>query len=220
MQPKFSKLHLCVLMAAAGAVAEGAAGTGQATAASAAPAPAASTVVPDSNVAGAEKAKRAPKNPDNILDIINGRLPLALVFLIRFKETGTTAERAKKFGTSVGKVFDIVKGRNFGYIDATYKPSTDELAAAKAWCETGKTAKGKSLKEAGGDPDAIMVAVNALGVATAEEVAARNWQTRVVGQAKDAATAPVAGATAAAAPAAGAKAAAPAAAGAKDAKLF
>lgn len=200
---KFSAIYAVLMNAAVGAAGAG----------TAASAPAVAGAVPDSNVAAATKPKRAPKNPDNVLDIINGRLPLALVYLIRFKETGTTAERAKKYGTSVGKVFDIVKGRNFGYIDATFKPATDEVAAAKAWCETGKTAKGKSLKEAGGDPDAIMAAVTALGVATAEEVAARNWQTRVVGEAK-APVAPVAGDAASAA-----AAAAPAATGAKtDAK--
>lgn len=208
---KFSAIHLLCMAAAGASVAAEGGATGGGTA------PAASGAVPDSNVAGAEKAKRAPKNPDNILDIINGRLPLALVYAIRFKETGTTAERAKKYGTSVGKVFDIVKGRNFGYVDATYKPATDEVAAAKAWCETGKTAKGKSLKEAGGDPEGIMTLVTAMGVATAEEVAARNWTTRVVGEAK-APVAPVAGETgtaAAAAPAAGKTDAKPA-----GAKLF
>jgi hypothetical protein len=203
---------LFVLMAAAGAVATSAGATSPTGTGTTAPAGAA----PDTNAASAEKPKRAPKNPDNILDIINGRLPLALVYLIRFKETGTTAERAKKYGTSVGKVFDIIKGRNFGYSAEGYKPSTDEVAAAKAWCETGKTAKGKSLKEAGGDPDAIMAAVSALGVATAEEVAARNWATRTVGQTTEVPVAAngAAPAAAAAAPAAGAKGA-PAGSGAK-----
>jgi hypothetical protein len=191
-------LIMAALMATA-AAAEGGKTTGAGGAAGTAP---------DSNVAEAAKPKRAPKNPDNLLDIINGRLPLAFVYLIRFKETGTTAERAKKYGTSVGKVFDIVKNRNFGYLTDAYKPSTDEVAAAKAWLEM-KTAKGKTLKEAGGDPEGILTALNGLGVATAEEVAARNWQTRTVGQA--AGTAPVAGAAAAPAAPAADKAGKPAA---------
>lgn len=172
---------------------------------------AASGSAPATNVEGAaaEPKKRAPKNPDNILNIINGRLPLPLVHMIRFDKLGamTTADAAKAFGTSVGKVFDIKKGRNFGYIDASYKPSAEEVASAKAWCETGKTAKGQTLAEAGGKPTEILTALNAMGVATAEEVAARNWQVRTVGQ-KAEGTAPVAGApapAAAAAPAAGAK---------------
>lgn len=189
---KFAKSAILLAAAAATAAAPAGAASG-----GAAPAPAAGSA-PDSNVAGAEKPKRAPKNPENKLDIINGRLPLALVYAIRFKEVGKpTGETAKKYGTSVGKVFDIVKGRNFGYVTEGYKPSADEVAAANAWCDAGKTAKGKTLKEAGGDPDGIKSIVAAMGVATAEEVAARNWQVRTVGQPAAAGTAPVAPAAAA-----------------------
>ncbi len=178
-------------------------------------APAATTEVPTSNVVEAGKKPRAPKNPENKLDIINGRLPLPLVFVIRFKEaTGQNGALAKKFGTSIGKVFDIQKNRNFDYVTAAYKPSAEEVKAANDWCDTGKTAKGKTLKEAGGDPDAIKVAVAALGVATPEEVAARGWQTRVVGKKADAATAPVAEGSTSAAASKDTKAA-PAGAGAK-----
>lgn len=194
MNRKFPLSHLaCVLMAAASAEA----GSAQSTGGGQAPS------TNDPAVAGAtatDKKPRAPKNPENILDIINGRLPLPLVYMIRFDKLGamTTADAAKAFGTSNGKVFDIKKGRNFGYIDASYKPSAEEVTAAKAWCETGKTAKGKSLAEAGGKPTEILAALGAMGTATAEEVAARNWQVRQVGQ-----------------PGAAAPAAAPAAAGAQ-----
>lgn len=187
-----------------------------ATGTSPAPEGAATGGVPDSNapaVAGEAKPKRAPKNPDNKLNIINGRLPLPLVFLIRFKETSSTAERAKKFGTSVGKVFDIQKGRNFGYIDAGYKPSAEEVAAANAWCDTAKTFKGQTLKESGGDPDAIKAAVAALGVATQEEVAARKWERSVAP--KTGGTAPVADGGAAPTTAAAPAGEQPAAEGAK-----
>ncbi len=209
---KFSKMAL--LMATAGA-----------TAAAATPSAggAAPGAVPESNAPEAAKATRAPKNPDNILDIVNGRLPLPLVFQIRFKETGTVADTAKKYGTSVGKVFDIKKGRNFGYITEAYKPSADEIKAAKDWLTVAKTNRTqKTLGELmGAEPVAALVKnLDAMGVATTEEVAARNWQVRVVGQAAAAGTAPVAegGAapTAAAAPAAtGTKGGAAAPAGAK-----
>lgn len=180
------------------AAAEAAASTGSAPA-GAAP----SSTTPDA--AAPQTKTRAPKNPDNLLDIINGRLPLPLVYMIRFDKLGalSNADAAKAFGTSVGKVFDIKKGRNFGYVDANYKPSAEEVAAAKAWCETGKTAKSqKTLAEVGGRPADILKALEAMGVATAEEVAKRGWQIRQVGQ-----------------PAAGgqAPAAAPAAAGAQTA---
>lgn len=189
----------CALMAAA----EVATSTGSAPAAAAAPAPAPAGTVPTSNDAGlaapTEAKKRAPKDPANILNIINGRLPLPLVFMIRFQESGTNGEIAKKHGTSVGKVFDIKKGRNFGYIDKDYKPSAEEVAAAKAWCETGKTAKGQSLKEAGGNPEAILAALEKMGVASAEDVAKRNWNIRQVGASNAAGgQAPTAGSTGAA----------------------
>jgi hypothetical protein len=209
-----------MLASALMAAAEVATSTGSASTA-AAPAAGAAPTSNDPALATATPAKRAPKNPDNILDIINGRLPLPLVYMIRFDKLGAASngDNAKKFGTSVGKVFDIKKGRNFGYVDASYLPSAEEVAAAKAWCETGKTAKGKSLKEAGGNPEAILAELAKMTVATAEQVAARNWQIRVVGQPAAAGTAPVGGA----APEAGA--AAPAASGATAAakpagKLF
>jgi hypothetical protein len=167
------------------------------------------------------KAPRAPKNPDNVLDIVNGRLPLPLVFLIRFKTVGATvADTAKKFGTSVGKVFDIHKNRNFAYVDANYKPSADEMAAAKKWITEAKTNRSqKTLGELMGKDavDAVMKDLDAMGLATADEVAKRDWAVRVVGAKKEAGTAPVATGsvpTAAAAPAAG-KAGAPAGNGAK-----
>jgi hypothetical protein len=168
--------------------------------------------VPSTNAEGvqAEAArKRAPKNPDNKLNIINGRLPLPLVHMLRFQITGKTpAEKAKMFGTSVGKVFDIEKNRNFGYLTKDYKPSAEEVAAATAWCDTAKTFKGQTLQEAGGDPTAIKTMLTAMGVATPEEVAARGWQVRVVGQ--KAATGEAPAAPTAAPAATGATAAAPA----------
>lgn len=149
-------------------------------------APAAGATVPSTTdpalAAATETRKRAPKDPANTLNIINGRLPLPLVFLIRTKEQGKpTGDVAKRYGTSVGKVFDINKGRNFGYIDANYKPSAEEMAQAENWITTAKTAKGQTLKEAGGDPDGISALLKTLTVASNDEVAKRNWATRVVG---------------------------------------
>lgn len=160
----------------------------------------------------AAKPKRAPKNPENTLDIINGRLPLVLGFLVRFKLTGTNGELAKKLATSVGKIFDLKKGRNFAYLTADYKPSAEEVAAGKAWFDN-KTAKGKTAQEAGAAVDEIKAMIDSLGVATAEEVSKRNWAVRTVGAKAEAGTAP-------AAPAAAAAAASPAAAPAAGAKMF
>lgn len=124
---------------------------------------------------------RAARDPAKALNILNGRMPLPLVSLIRFVEPAEakTSELATRYGTSVGKVFDIRKLANFSYISADYKPSGNELIEAYAWLIDGKTASGQSLADIKGDPDAIKVLLDALVPATEAEVAARDWSTRV-----------------------------------------
>lgn len=114
-----------------------------------------------------EKKKRGPKV--NLLNIVRGRMPLACVAAIRFQVPAETsnADVAKVFGTSVGKVFDIRKGRNFGYITADYKPSEEDFKAAEAW------AKQAGADGIGGDEAKIMAAVDKLGKATGDEAAAQ-----------------------------------------------
>lgn len=70
------------------------------------------------------------------VEIIRGRMPVAIVAQIRFAEgDATTSAIAAKYRTTVGKVDDIRKNRNFGYVDAEFKPTADQLAAAKAYAE-------------------------------------------------------------------------------------
>lgn len=76
---------------------------------------------------------RAPAS--NFLSIVSGRLPLVFVHRVRFGETAGTNELAKTFGTSVGKIFDIKKNRNFGYIQADWMPTQADIDAAKAWVD-------------------------------------------------------------------------------------
>ena len=142
--------------------------------------------VPSSNEPSAETKVRAPKDPAKALDILNGRMPLPIVYAIRFQEEAgaKNSELAKKYGTSVGKVFDIRKGSNFSYITKDYKPSAEELAAARAHITTGTSAKGSNLKALGGNPEAIEAFLAAQTVATPEEVAARGWVIKQVGVAK------------------------------------
>lgn len=142
--------------------------------------------VPSSNEPSAEVKVRAPKDPAKALDILNGRMPLPIVYAIRFQEDAgaKNSELAKKYGTSVGKVFDIRKGSNFGYITKDYLPSAEELAAARAHITTGTSAKGSNLKALGGNPEAIEAFLAAQTVATPEQVAARGWVIRQVGVAK------------------------------------
>ena len=144
------------------------------------------TEVPSSNEPTAETKVRAPKDPAKALDILNGRMPLPIVYAIRFQEDAgaKNSELAKKYGTSVGKVFDIRKGSNFGYITKDYLPSAEELAAARAHITTGTSAKGSTLKELGGNPEAIEAFLAAQTVATPEQVAARGWVIKQVGVAK------------------------------------
>ena len=142
--------------------------------------------VPSSTEPTAETKVRAPKDPSKALDILNGRMPLPIVYAIRFQEDAgaKNSDLAKKYGTSVGKVFDIRKGSNFGYIDKDYKPSAEELAAARAHITTGTSTKGSDLKTLGGNPEAIEAFLAAQTVATPEEVAARGWVIKQVGVAK------------------------------------
>lgn len=144
------------------------------------------TEVPGSTEPTVETKARAPKDPAKALDILNGRMPLPIVYAIRFQEEAgaKNSDLAKKYGTSVGKVFDIRKGSNFGYITKDYLPSAEELAAARAHITTGTSAKGSDLKTLGGDPDAIEAFLAAQTVATPEQVAARGWVIKQVGVAK------------------------------------
>ena len=68
------------------------------------------------------------------LDIINGRIPLPLVYMIRFEEgDAKDSEVAAKYFTSTGKVSDIRKNRNFAYITEETKFSSADITAAKEW---------------------------------------------------------------------------------------
>ena len=71
----------------------------------------------------------------NKLDIINGRMPLAVVCVIRFHEDADAKDNAlaKKYHTSAGKISDVRKSRNFAYVDENYKPSEADIEAGMGW---------------------------------------------------------------------------------------
>lgn len=125
--------------------------------------------------AAAEARKRAAAS--NFLPIVRGRLPLIFVHAIRFDSVlnaMSNKDLATKFATSVGKVFDIKKGRNFGYVNAEFKPSAEDVAQAEAWIAQvgGTNAKGLATV---GDKSVMQTTLDtykAAGLATAEEVAA------------------------------------------------
>jgi len=81
---------------------------------------------------------------------------------------------ASKFATSVGKVFDIKKGRNFGYVKADFVPSAEDVTASEAWiAQVGKeNAKGLATT---GDTALMQKTLDdykAKGLATPEQIAA------------------------------------------------
>ena len=81
-----------------------------------------------------------------LLDIINGRMPLALVYAIRFEEGSESkdSELATKYKTSVGKISDIRKSRNFGYITEDMNFSKADIDGALAYLQKA-TLKGNNF---------------------------------------------------------------------------
>ena len=65
-------------------------------------------------------------------NIIQGRMPVAVVHLARFGNTKAlaTKDMAAQFGTTVGKVDDIKKNRNFAY--GSKQRSLPKLKSLKA----------------------------------------------------------------------------------------
>lgn len=125
--------------------------------------------------AAAETArKRAAAS--NFLPIVRGRLPLLFVHAVRFDPViGAMGNKdtASKFGTSVGKIFDIKKGRNFAYITADYKPSADDLAAAENWIAQVGAGNAKGMTALGdkGLMTQVLEQYKAGGLASAEDIA-------------------------------------------------
>lgn len=126
--------------------------------------------------AAAAETARKRAAASNFLPIVRGRLPLVFVHAVRFDPViGAMGNKdtATKLATSVGKVFDIKKGRNFSYITADYKPSTDDLAVAQAWIDQVGAGNTKGMT-AVGDKDlmtAILAQYKTGGLATAEDIA-------------------------------------------------
>lgn len=132
--------------------------------------------VPNGTAEGsAETRKRAAAS--KFLPIVRGRLPLIFVHAIRFDSVLNAMgnkDLASKFGTSVGKVFDIKKGRNFSYVGEDYKPTAEDLAAAQNWINQVGAENAKGLT-ASGDPKVMsdtLTSYKERGVASPAEIAA------------------------------------------------
>ena len=68
-------------------------------------------------------------------NIIQGRMPVAVVHLARFGNTkaNATKDQAVQFGTTVGKIDDIKKNRNFAYVVAETKLTEAQIAEGIEW---------------------------------------------------------------------------------------
>ena len=97
--------------------------------------------------------------------IIRGRIALAIVYLIRFvepAEAGTKA-LAEKYGTTVGKIDDIRKNRNFAYVTEDVRFTDEQIKESVNYIAAHE------------DSDHAVVVtdmLNALPIATAEEAEA------------------------------------------------
>lgn len=99
--------------------------------------------------------------------IIRGRMPIAVVALARFGNNKDAANKdlAALFGTTVGKIDDIKKNRNFAYVTKDYKPSQADKDAGLAWLK-----RHPDYDKAGADK--LVTELDSWPVASAEETAA------------------------------------------------
>ena len=108
--------------------------------------------------------------------IIRGRIALAIVYLIRFVEAAEqgTKALAEKYGTTVGKIDDIRKNRNFAYVTEDVRFTEEQIKEAVNYISAHE------------DSDHAVVVtdmLNALPIATAEEAEAfANVKRKAVGQ--------------------------------------
>lgn len=111
-------------------------------------------------VASTPETTTAPAAPAR--EIVRGRMPVGVVYLARYgAQSGkSTKDKALAFGTTVGKIDDIAKGRNFAYVTTDFRPTAQQKADAAEW-----------LKRVPGGADEILAELEALEVATDEQAA-------------------------------------------------
>ena len=99
-------------------------------------------------------------------NIINGRMPVAVVAQIRFgnNKGDSTKELAAMYGTTVGKIDDIKKNRNFAYVGADFKPTQEQIDQGLEWLK-------RHPKWSTGEVDKVITELENTQVATAEEAA-------------------------------------------------
>ena len=100
-------------------------------------------------------------------NIIQGRMPVAVVHLLRFGNSkgGATKDLAAKFGTTVGKVDDVKKNRNFAYVVEDTRFTQAQIDEGCEWLK-----RHPKYDESGAD--ALVVELESYTVATDEEAKA------------------------------------------------
>lgn len=101
------------------------------------------------------------------VEIIRGRMPVAVVYLARYgnKKGEATKTKADKFGTTVGKIDDIAKGRNFAYVTEAFRPTQEMKDQALEWLKRHPHYDAQNVDE-------LVNELEAIPVASAEEAAA------------------------------------------------
>lgn len=100
-------------------------------------------------------------------NIIQGRMPVAVVHLARFgsNKGGATKDLAVKFGTTVGKIDDVKKNRNFAYVVEDTKFTQAQIDEGVEWLK-----RHPKYDEAG--VDALVVELEGYTLASDEEAKA------------------------------------------------
>lgn len=118
--------------------------------------------VADPTAVGEATVKKEPV----LANIIRGRMPVGVVYIVRFGDNKNEASKdlAKMFGTTIGKIEDIKKDRNFGYVKADFKPTQAQKDEAIAWLQ-------RHPEFDQGKADKLINEVTALEVANEQEAA-------------------------------------------------
>jgi len=101
------------------------------------------------------------------VEIIRGRMPVAIVYLARFgnMKGESTKAKADKFGTTVGKIDDIAKNRNFAYVGENFRPTAEQKTQGLEWLKRHPHYDAQNV-------DSLVNELDAIEVATTEEAAA------------------------------------------------
>ena len=103
--------------------------------------------------------------PKAVREIIRGRMPVVIAFLIRFDHAlESVKDLSLQFGTTSGKIGDIKAGSNFTYVKESFRPTRAQKDEAIQWVRR------HPQYDAYGDK--IVEEIEAVPEATAEEAAA------------------------------------------------